>query len=119
MSCNTTSETNLVSAAINNFRIYSGDTFTSTLTFTDSNNSPIDLSGCTLKLAITKGTTVMLLLTEVDGMAIGGVGFNVITINKEQTLPVGVYKYSLEVTFPTSPVKVVTYIAGNFSVISY
>lgn len=113
MSCS--SDSNLIVAAINNFKIFQGDTFDIDLTFTNSDGTPISLLACTLKFTIIKGSTVELILTESDGMSISGADHNVIQINKQMTLPASVYKYSLEVTFPST--QVITYLYGSFTVV--
>lgn len=110
-------ESNHITAAEHNFLVYAGDTWTVSLTFTDSNSAPIDLSAATLLLQIKKSKSAadpVLELSEGNGLTVGGAGSNVVTISTVANLPKGTYHYDLQSTFSAS--SITTYLRGTISV---
>ena len=113
-------ETNLVIATDQNFKIFQGDTWICTLTFVDSSSDPISFENCTLRLEIKKTIASCPpdeILTETDGITIGGGSHNVLSINKQLSL-IGnaTYKYTLKVKFPSGQIS--TYLKGDLKIIA-
>ena len=95
---------------------YQGDTFIRTVTLTDQDSNPINVSGATVKMEIRKVGCgdILETLDNSDGVTIGGTGNNVITLDKNINIEAGVHAYDLQVTKASV---VTTYIAGDFKVI--
>ena len=105
-----------MAAAIYNITTKRNDTLLKVLTFVDDAGSPVDLSSATLKMQIRKtfDSTVLLELTEIDGMTVSGAGNNIVTISKLITIPTpGTYQYDLQAVFPSMTR---TYLEGSFTV---
>jgi hypothetical protein len=114
-------QTNLITAAGNDFLIYEGDTTPADCTFTDlDTDDPIDFSGASIVMEIRKtldSTLVDTFSTTSTDIVISGTGHNVLTITGFDRLPYlatptgkdGPYKYDVEVT---KSGEVTTYMAG-------
>lgn len=101
-----------------NITVYKGDSFKETAKVRDANRDPIDLSGATVTLTIKKertDTTAALILTEGDGITIGGADNNEIDINKIITLAARDYYYDLQIVFSDDSVR--TILTGVFEVV--
>jgi hypothetical protein len=96
-------------------KIWKNDTWSQTFALT-ANSTPIDLSTATVRIQIRKGCggTLMVTLTNGDGITIGGVGNNEITIGKIISIDKGNYFWDMEVTQSVDSVK--TYLTGDFIV---
>lgn len=93
------------------------DTLSRVLTFVDQSSVAIDLSSATLKMQVRKqyDQTVLLELTESDGLTVSGAGNNIVTISKIITIPLpGAYRYDLQAVFSGGMVR--TYLEGSFTV---
>lgn len=96
-----------------------GATFNRTITWTDQNGDPNDLTGYTATLTVRKaiGTDVILLLTIGDGLEIpnplDGKILMEITDTKTSALPYNSYKYQLKITNGTESRRL---IEGAFNV---
>lgn len=113
-----TTATNLISAAPLDFTVYAGDSFKVTLTFTDTNNQPIDLSTATLKMQVKRNLGIpnpALTLTSSDGITISGGSHNILSINKVINLKGAVYFYDLQSTATDGTI--ITYLRGKFTVV--
>lgn len=101
-----------------NIQTYLDDTLDMSFQFNDNADvpAPIDLSTATLKMQVRKkpGDPVLFEATEADGITIGGVGNNIVTISKICDAPAGVYVWDLQATFASGIVR--TYLAGSFTV---
>jgi len=98
-------------------RAYRNDTLQLTFTITDGSNVPISLANATMKMEVRNKPDgdVYLTLTEGDGLTVGGVNNNVVTVSKLVNISDGCsYFYDLQATF-TSGV-VTTYVKGPFVV---
>lgn len=96
-------------------QLWKGDSWQQTFTLT-LDSTPIDLSTADVKIQLVSGCsdTVVLTLTEGNGITVGGASNNSIIINRVINLDAGDYKYDLQVTFNSGIVK--TYLWGEFSV---
>jgi len=96
-------------------KLWRGDTWSQTFALT-ANSSPIDLSTATVTIQIRKGCggTLMVTLTNGDGITIGGVSNNQITIGKVISIDKGNYFWDMQVTQSVSSIK--TYLTGDFIV---
>jgi len=96
-------------------KLWRGDTWSQTFALT-ANSSPIDLSTATVTIQIRKGCggTLMVTLTNGDGITIGGVSNNEITIGKVISIDKGNYFWDMQVTQSVSSIK--TYLTGDFIV---
>lgn len=97
---------------------YEGDTLEQTFVFTDSGNLPIDLSDATFVMTVRKKVDDPVLWTAAtgDGITVGGVDNNEVTVAKVMDVPPGSYVYDLQATFTGPPVRVKTYLYGTFNV---
>jgi hypothetical protein len=97
-----------------NFTVYKGDTLYKTLTLTDGNGDPLDLSTCTIVMQVrTKpGETVEIELTEGDGLTVSS---NTVLIDHTVTIAKGSYKWDMQFAFASGITR--TYVAGGFSVL--
>lgn len=105
---------NAIVAADVDFKSYKGDTFRTTLTFTDANGSAIDLSAASLKMECYNGRTLILSFSNGDGITVSGAGNNIVTLQKVITIQAGNFRYDLQATLQDGTI--VTYIKGNFLV---
>lgn len=95
-------------------RVWRNDTLAINFTL-DLDGSPIDLSGCTVRMQIRPdygSNTLSLSLTEGDGITVTGTDHNNIEVIKKITLTAGTYVYDLEVESSDGSVK--TYVRGDF-----
>ena len=98
----------------------SGDSFDGVnWTLTDANGDPMPITDATVKIqfrARTKTGAIALELSEADGIALGGVDSNEITVNaiNAVNLTPGIYYYDVEITFSDGSVK--TYIEGTWTI---
>lgn len=94
-------------------QLWSGNSWEQSFSLT-LDNTPINLSSATVSITITNqcGSTTALVITEGDGITVGGVNNNVITVNKLITLAVNQYSWSLNVNYQSGVVK--TYLYGDF-----
>lgn len=95
--------------------IWKNDSWMQSFTLT-LDSTPIDLTGATVKIDIKKqcGDTTAISMTNGDGISVGGVNNNSITVNKVINIDAGNYVWDMQVTFTTGVVK--TYLWGNFIV---
>jgi hypothetical protein len=106
-----------ISAAQQDFDVYGGDTFNVVLKFfEDDNTTPINISTYTIAMQIKKSqtSTPLLSFTLGDGLAIGGVGNNELTVSKIILIKGGTYFYDIEITMTDGTV--VTYLQGIFNI---
>jgi hypothetical protein len=104
-------------AGVYNITIKRNDTLSKQLTFVDDASAPVDLSGATLTMQVRKKAddTVLLSLTEADGIAVSGAGNNIVTLYKLVTIAApGTYQYDLQAVFAGGMVR--TYLEGSFTV---
>ncbi len=97
-----------------NIATFYGNTLVLTFTLTDSNNSPISLTGKTVEFIIRRVLVVIDTYTVGDGLTISGGGNNIISLSKVVDISPGQYIYELKIT--TSPTEIRTYLAGVFRV---
>jgi hypothetical protein len=83
-----------------------------------ANETPIDLTGAFVEIQVRQypnsSTAVMTLDSNDNGIILGGVDLNQITINAPVTAAAGSYVYDMTILFPNENVK--TYIWGNYIV---
>jgi hypothetical protein len=83
-----------------------------------ANEIPIDLTGAFVEIQVRQypnsSTAVMTLDSNDNGIILGGVDLNQITINAPVTAAAGSYVYDMTILFPNENVK--TYIWGNYIV---
>jgi hypothetical protein len=96
-----------------NITIYKGDTLYKTLTFTDANDDPLDLSTCTVTMQVRRkaGETVLISLTEGDGLTVSS---NTVLIDHLVTIAKGSYLWDLQFEYDSGIVR--TYVGGSFDV---
>lgn len=101
-----------------NFKVYQNDTLNKSITITDDNDDPIDLSAAAVKMEVRQsaGSTVLFTLEVGDGITISGADDNVIVISKIVDIDPGSYLYDLEATYSGGDVQ--TFIKGSFTVIA-
>jgi len=102
---------------IYNIQAYRNDTLQRTITLTDGSGNAISLSTADVKLQVRNRPdgTVLLALTEGDGITISGAGNNVITLSKNVSIvDAGCYFYDLQAAFSSGVIT--TYIRGSFIV---
>jgi hypothetical protein len=94
--------------------IYKGDTIYKTLTLTDGNNAPLDLSTCNIVMQVRSkpGEVVLIELTEGTGLTVSS---NTVLIDHTVTIDKGSYKWDMQFTFDSGITR--TYVAGGFSVL--
>ena len=100
-----------------NINAYRNDTLQLTFTIKDKDNNPVSLATADLKLQVrTKHDgEVLLTMTEGNGLTVGGVGNNVVTVSKIVDIEgCGAYYYDLQATFASGVVS--TYVKGQFIV---
>ena len=98
-------------------KAYRNDSYEQTITLLDGSGNPISLATADVKMQIRTHPDgdVMQVLTEGDGITVGGANNNVITISKIiSILTGGKYYYDLQATFADG--KVQTYLRGQFIV---
>lgn len=111
---------NLVAATSVDFRIYKGDTAPTTLTFTNVNGDPIDLSGASILMQIKEKTGDLTSLVELstnDLISIGGTDNNVVTILSWVDVPYSRVPLVYDMQFTLSNGRVVTYLTGKITVV--
>ena len=95
---------------------YSGDTWTGVNFYIIINDEPLDLTGCSIRMAFRKDNKLKkvewLLTSEADQITIDDNKISILP--RLLTLDPGKYVYDLEVTFPNDFVR--TFIWGNFQV---
>jgi hypothetical protein len=114
MSCN--SSTADFRPANYNIQIWQNNTWSQIFQLL-ANNVPIDLTGALVEIQVRtrpSSTTALLTLTIGNGITVGGLNLNQITINQAVSIAAGSYVYDLTIQFPNDNVK--TYIWGNFIV---
>lgn len=96
-----------------NITCYKGDSLYKTLTFTDGNGDPLDLSTATVTMQVRRkaGEDILLTLAEGTGLTVSS---NTVLINSVITLDKGSYKYDMQFAFASGIVR--TYVAGSFGV---
>ena len=98
--------------------VYSGDTFTRTLTFTDSNGDAIDLSGQTVAMKIRASTDGAELADWASSWDTTNAATGVLVLTAAATLTDdlagGVYVYDLELTNGST---VTTYMVGALTIV--
>lgn len=99
-----------------NIKAYRGDTLERTFTIKDGSNNPISLATAAMKVQVRKHPDgeVYMTFTEGDGLTVGGVDNNVVTMSKVVALDGCVYRYDLQATFASG--EVTTYLKGAFIV---
>jgi hypothetical protein len=100
-----------------NIKAYRNDTMTYVITVTDENSAAISFANADVKMQVRTRPDgdIVLSLTEGNGISIGGVGNNIITLNKVVDIEdCGNYHYDLQATFTSGVVS--TYIKGLFIV---
>jgi len=100
---------------IYNIKAYRNDTLQLTFTIRDNDGNPVSLANADLKLQVRNKPdgTVYITMTEGNGLTVGGVGNNVITISKIIDFNAcGCYHYDLQATFTNGIVN--TYVRGSF-----
>lgn len=104
-----------------NLKAKRGDTFVRALTFTDSLDAAIDLSGSTVVMEIRKraqgiaGELLLTASTTSGEIVISGAGDNVVTVTipaDDMNIVAGTHQYELEIT-SAGGVRT-TYLKGNF-----
>lgn len=97
-----------------------GATFTRVLTWTDSANAPINLTGYTARMQVrtdyASDSTVLSLTTENNAITLGGSAGTItlsISASSMTSIPVGIFVYDLELVSGTLVVRLVE---GTFSV---
>lgn len=94
-------------AAVYNITIERGETWSRLLTWTDENDTLINLTGCTAKMQIRKvvgGALVLELSTTNGRITLGGsAGTIALTVTDEDTatFPIDSARYDLVITFPS------------------
>jgi hypothetical protein len=88
-----------------------GKTFSITATFTNSDASPMVLTGCLFDLIINQGGKRFDLTSDIS---LGGAPFNVVTLSTLITLPKGTYNYEFNFTKTDKTVIGIQY--GTFTV---
>jgi len=100
-----------------NIQIWQNDTWSQIFQL-KANDIPIDLTGAFVEIQVrqtpTSSTAVMTLDSNDNGITLGGVDLNQITINSPVTATAGGYVYDMTIQFPNGNVK--TYIWGSFIV---
>ena len=99
-----------------NIEAYRNDTLIKTFTITE-NSVPVDLSTAVVKIQVREkpDAPVLFEFTEGNGLTVGGVGNNVISMSKVVDLSMcGRYYYDLQATFTSGIVS--TYLLGTFIV---
>jgi hypothetical protein len=96
-------------------KMWRNDTWSQTFALL-SNNTPINISTAAIKIEIRKGCggDLFLTLTNGNGVTVGGVSNNEITVSKVIDIAKGNYRWDLQVTQSVSSVK--TYLEGDFIV---
>jgi len=101
-----------------NMRAYRNDTLSYVISITDANSAPISLANADVKMQVRTRPDgeILMSLTEGNGITIGGVGSNVITLSKIVDIEnCGNYHYDIQATFNSGIVS--TYLKGLFIVI--
>lgn len=108
---------NSVRRAEANIKAYQGDTFSPELTFTDSNDDPLDFTDVVFKMQIRKkdGTLMQTLEQDTDFTVGGSPIPNVISFGTIIEVEKGLYEYDLQGTW--SDDSVVTLLGGQFEVV--
>lgn len=108
---------NSVRRAEANIKAYQGDTFSPELTFTDSNDDPLDFTDVTFKMQIRKkdGTLMQTLVQGVDLNVPAPATDGKILFGTIIDIEKGVYEYDLQGTW--SDDSVVTLLGGQFEVV--
>ena len=100
-----------------NIQIWQNDTWSQIFQLT-ANTEPIDLTGAFVEIQVRTSpnatTAAMTLDSDDNGITLGGVDLNQITINAPVTATAGSYVYDMTIEFPNGNVK--TYIWGNYIV---
>ena len=113
-------QSNLIAAALHNFTIYKGDTASTQLTFTDSSNNPIDLSGCAIIMQIKAkpgdDTALATFSTANNKLTVTGDDSNVVNIVSWAEVPYSKAPLYYDMQFTFTDGKVVTYLAGKITV---
>jgi hypothetical protein len=102
---------------IYNIKAYRNDTLQLTFTVKDNDGNPVSLANADLKLQVRNKPdgTIYLTMTEGNGLTVGGVSNNVITVSKIIDIAAcGCYHYDLQATFTSGVVN--TYVRGSFTV---
>lgn len=96
-------------------KVWRNDTWKQTYALT-ANTVPINLASATVYIQVRKGCGGVLALsaTNGDGITIGGVDNNEITVNKLVDIDKGNYKWDMQVSYSDGLVK--TYLEGDFIV---
>jgi len=114
MSCN---NTNVDFRPANyNIQIWENNTWSQIFQLS-ANNIPIDLTGANVEIQVRmrpNSTTASMTLTLGNGITVGGLNSNQITINYDVNISAGSYVYDMTIQFPNDNIK--TYIWGNFIV---
>ena len=105
---------NSVRRAEANIKAYQGDTFSPELTFTDSNDDPLDFTDVVFKMQIRKkdGTLMQTLIQDTDLTVTLP---NIISFGTIIEVEKGLYEYDLQGTW--SDDSVVTLLGGQFEVV--
>jgi hypothetical protein len=99
-----------------NIQIWQNNTWSQIFQLT-ANTDPIDLTGANIEIQVRRrpnSADADMTLTLADGITIGGVDDNQITINYDVNIDAGSYVYDMTIQFPNDNIK--TYIWGNFIV---
>lgn len=109
------SDVNLIAAKRLNISLYQGDSTNITLTFTDVNDAPIDLTGKAFKMQVSRVHTSKVLKNFAigTGLTIGGAGNNILTVNPLNDLERGDYVFDIQ--FTESGI-VTTWFYGNIAI---
>ena len=92
---------------------YKGDTLYKTLTFTDGNGDPMDLSTATVTMQVRAraGETALIDITEADDLTVSS---NTVVIQHDVTIDKGTYKWDMQFVFASGIRR--TYVGGAFIV---
>jgi hypothetical protein len=99
-----------------NIQIWQNNTWSQIFQLT-ANTEPIDLTDANVEIQVRRrpnSTDAAMTLTLADGITIGGLNTNQITINYDVNIDAGSYVYDMTIQFPNENIK--TYIWGNFIV---
>ncbi len=100
-----------------NISVFRGTTFRKTITWTQSNNQPVDLTGCSAVMQIRDSSQALILqLTVGSGITLGGTNGTIeLFISAATTSTMESGKYEINVTLANTDV--VKFLKGTFTII--